>query len=79
MVSNSGANNLRRAAVGVGMKPALEKDLHTFFPHALRVCAWFLSTWRPYLRCVCVYLAFMGVWFFPPLLQHLPLVTTKAV
>lgn len=59
-MSNSGADDLCCATMGVGMKHALEKGLHALFLW-LCVCVWFLFSQSAYLRCVCVYLKFLGV------------------
>lgn len=76
-MSNSGANNLCSATMGVGMRPALEKGLHALLLRLLCVCVCILCLQRAYMRCVCVYLKFLGVCFFLTLLQHLPLVTAE--
>lgn len=55
MVSNSGANNLFGAIMGVGLRRALEKAFRAL--HQAFMCEFLLSFTTGFnLRCVCAYL-----------------------
>ena len=78
-MSNSGANNLCVASMGVGTKRALEKGLHALFLR-LSVCLFSFQPEGLLEVCLSVF-EFLGVFFFffvlSPTLQRLPLVTAE--
>lgn len=59
-VSNSGANKLCRATMGVGMKHALEKGLHTLLL-CVCVCVFFLSRGLTWGVFVCIWSSWVCV------------------